>query len=182
MYKNKNSPAFLILLVSILSGCLKVQENRNAVEMNAPDSFSNHDNNSLQDIPLYEKYLCVNPGQGYEIARVLRVIDGDSIEVKIEDERYEVRYIGINTPEFHSNDQTAAILATEANEILLFGEEVYLFRDVSNTDRYGRLLRYVFTDNEFINLAMVSQGLAESRAYPPDTACQALFEQADSAN
>ena len=179
MYKKKQSWIFLFLFASILTGCFKSQPNRSPNELNPTDSSSSQNNEGSQKTPVYARYICVNPGQGYELARVLRVIDGDSIEVKIGDDRYEVRYIGINTPEFHSEDQAAAILATKANEALLFAQKVYLFKDVSNTDKFGRLLRYVFTDTEFVNLEMVSQGFAESRSYTPDTACQKLFDQAD---
>jgi len=120
-------------------------------------------------------FYCVNPSQQYQTARVIKVIDGDSILVKMDGSLYEVRYIGINTPEFYSEERKSAILATQANERILFGQEVYLFKDVSNTDKFGRLLRYVFTENEFVNLVLIQNGFAESRAYPPDTACQNLF-------
>jgi len=179
MCKNMESRIFLLLLATILTGCFRFQPNHSPNDMNAADSSSNQNNDESKKIPVYARYSCVNTGQEYEIARVLRVIDGDSIEVRIGDNRYEVRYIGINTPEFHSEDQAEAILATKTNEKLLFAQNVYLFRDVSNTDKFGRLLRYVFTDTEFVNLEMVSQGFAESRSYPPDTACQKIFDQAD---
>jgi endonuclease YncB( thermonuclease family) len=126
--------------------------------------------------PIYMQFYCVNPGQPYQTARVVKVIDGDSIVVKIEERLFEVRYIGINSPEYDSDERAGAILATQANERMLFGQEVVLFKDISNTDKFGRLLRYVFTENEFVNLELVRKGFAESRAYPPDTACQFLFE------
>ena len=182
MHKKKLFPGCLVLVLSILSGCIKPQTKLLPGEPNAINSSSSQIKDESQNIPVFTKYLCVNPGEGYEVARVIRVIDGDSIEVKIGSDRFEVRYIGINTPEFHSEDQAAAILATEANEALLFSQDVYLFRDVSNTDKFGRLLRYVFTKAEFVNLEMIKQGFAESRSYPPDIACQNLFDRASTAD
>ena len=121
---------------------------------------------------------CIPNLAGVEEARVIRVIDGDSIEVLLDGEKIEVRYIGINTPEYYSNERDAAIRATEANKNLVAGKTIYLFRDRSNTDDYGRLLRYVLTNDAFINLELVREGFAEAREYPPDTACHELFKKA----
>ena len=173
--KNK----FLILLIFILLGFTSC----NLFQFRSPQAFQESENHlktateTLPDTPIYEKFSCVIPDQSYQTARVVKVIDGDSIVVKINESLYEVRYIGINTPEYDSDERSAAILATQANENLLFGKEVFLFKDTSNTDKYGRLLRYVFTDKAFVNLEMVLKGFAESRAYPPDTSCQILFNQ-----
>jgi len=173
--KNK----FLILLIFILLGFTAC----NLFQFRSPQVFQESENHlktateTLPDKPIYEQFTCVNPGQSYQTARVVKVIDGDSIVVKINGSLNEVRYIGINTPEYDSDERSAAILATQANEDLLFGKEVFLFKDMSNTDKYGRLLRYVFTDKTFMNLEMVRKGFAEPRAYPPDTSCQILFNQ-----
>ena len=121
---------------------------------------------------------CIPNLAGVEEARVIRVIDGDSIEVLLDGEKTEVRYIGINTPEYYSNERDAAIRATEANKNLVAGKTIYMFRDRSNTDDYGRLLRYVLTNDAFINLELVREGFAEAREYPPDTACHELFKKA----
>jgi endonuclease YncB( thermonuclease family) len=45
------------------------------------------------------------------------------------------------------------------------------------TDKYGRLLRYVYADDVFVNAELVRQGLAEAKAYPPDTKYQGYLEQ-----
>ena len=127
--------------------------------------------------PVYQEYKCVRPNQRFQTATVVRVIDGDSIEVRLDGKLFEVRYIGVNTPEYYSKDRPAAIHATQANEALLSDKEVFLFRDVSEIDKYNRLLRYVFTDDAFVNLELVKLGYAESRAYPPDISCQDLFDK-----
>ena len=105
--------------------------------------------------------------EGMTPARVIRVVDGDTIEVLIDGQSYELRYIGINTPEHgfpYFQD------STNANRALVEGQEVMLEKDVSERDRYGRLLRYVYlTNGLFVNGELVAKGLAESIAYPPDT-------------
>lgn len=121
---------------------------------------------------------CIPDSSQVEIARVVRVIDGDSIEVLLDGEEVQVRYIGIDTPEYYSDDRPEAITATQANREMVEGATVYLFKDQSNTDVYDRLLRYVLTDEVFVNLELVSGGYAAPKEYPPDTACHALFQQA----
>jgi endonuclease YncB( thermonuclease family) len=169
---------FLILLFFLLFGSTACNRFRARLPQAIPELENQPQTatETLHNIPIYKKFTCVNPDQPFQTARVVKVIDGDSIIVKMEGSLFEVRYIGINTPEYDSNERAAAIQATQANESLLFGQVVVLFKDVSNTDRFGRLLRYVFTNNEFVNLEMVKKGFADSRAYPPDTACQYLFE------
>ncbi len=119
---------------------------------------------------------CIPDISDVETARVVRVIDGDSVEVLLNGEEVQVRYIGINTPEYYSNQRPQAVTATQANENLVAGKTVYLFKDYSDTDKFGRLLRYVLTDETFVNLELVRGGYAEAKEYPPDTACHAVFE------
>jgi len=101
-----------------------------------------------------------------EQAVVTNVIDGDTIDVRIGTSTYRVRYIGINTPE---RDEVCYQDATDANASLVSGRTVTLVKDASNTDQYGRLLRYIYVDNVFINEQLVLQGFAEAVQYPPDT-------------
>ena len=122
---------------------------------------------------------CIPDPEEYEIATLLDVIDGDSIRVAIEGSIYEVRYIGMDTPEYNSDQRPAAVKATEMNKRLLNGQVIYLLKDRSETDKYGRLLRYVISNGKFVNLEMVKNGYACSKAYNPDTSCQALFDAAE---
>lgn len=114
---------------------------------------------------------CTSPP---ETARVIRVIDGDTITIE---GGYSVRYIGIDTPEVYPQVEAFGIEAWQANRKLVEGKEVRLERDVTETDRYGRLLRYVYVDNIFVNAELVRLGLAQSKAYPPDTRYQDFLEE-----
>lgn len=121
---------------------------------------------------------CIPNIDAYEIATLIDVIDGDSIKVAIEGKEYQVRFIGIDTPEFNSDQRLAAIDAANANKRLLSGPLIYLFKDQTNTDRYDRLLRYVITNGRFVNLELVRSGHAISMWYRPDVSCQPLFDSA----
>ena len=107
--------------------------------------------------------------------QVTRVIDGDTV-VLGSGER--VRYIGVDTPEMDPLEPFGK-QAMEANRQLVEGKTVRLEKDVSETDRYSRLLRYVWVDNTMVNLELVRRGLAEAKSYPPDTRYQALLDAAE---
>ena len=124
------------------------------------------------------RYPCIPSPDNYQYALVTKVIDGDSIQVLIEGNEYEIRYIGIDAPEYYSDDQAKALAAKLANQALVGGKELLLFRDKSETDKYFRLLRYVFVDTTFVNYKMVSEGYAVSKPYHPDVACQRIFDEA----
>lgn len=96
---------------------------------------------------------------------VTRVIDGDTIEVRCGEVGYRVRYIAVNTPE---SDEICYDDAKDANDALVANKRVTLVRDESNTDPFGRLLRYVYVDGTFVNEALVRGGWAEAVIYPPD--------------
>jgi len=118
-------------------------------------------------LPLYG---CTSPP---ESARVTRVIDGDTIAIE---GGYRVRYIGIDTPEIHPETEAFGIEAWQANRQLVEGKLVRLERDISETDKYNRLLRYVYVDDIMVNAELVRQGLAQVKAYPPDTKYQDFLE------
>lgn len=105
-------------------------------------------------------------------AQVIEVVDGDTITVSIGDRLYTVRYIGIDTPEtVHPSKpvQWMGEEASAANAALVEGQTVYLEKDVSETDRYGRLLAYVYlADGRMVNEELVRLGYAYSSSYPPD--------------
>jgi micrococcal nuclease len=111
---------------------------------------------------------------GSRIARVVRVVDGDTILVRLAGRRERLRYIGIDAPESVKPGAPVECFGPQAsafNRRLLEGEQVRLERDVSARDRYDRLLAYVYRvrDGLFVNAELVRRGFARARAYPPDT-------------
>jgi len=113
-------------------------------------------------------------------AEVLRVIDGDTIEVSINGETYKVRYLGIETPEIEHPEKPAEWMGPEAvaqNEELVDGRTVILEKDVLDTDEYGCLLRYVWVGDLMVNAELVRLGYAQVSVYPPHVKYPDLFLQ-----
>lgn len=104
---------------------------------------------------------------------VVRIVDGDTLVLS---DKKTVRLIGINTPE---KDQPYYAEAKNRLGDLVMGKPVRLEKDISDTDKYGRLLRYVYIDDLFINLEMIRSGYANAYAYPPDTAHKEEFLSAE---
>jgi endonuclease YncB( thermonuclease family) len=109
-----------------------------------------------------------------ETGIVVWVFDGDTIAVHMDSTIHRVRYIGINAPE---TDEVCGSEATAVNVSLVRGRTVTMFKDASEIDRYGRLLRYVYVGDTFVNAELVVRGYAEAVAYPPDTAYADYFER-----
>jgi len=104
-------------------------------------------------------------------ARVTRVVDGDTIQVLLGGVEYRVRYIGIDTPETKHPTRGVEPFgpeASEANRALVEGKTVFLEKDVSEVDQYGRLLRYVYVGDLMVNEELLRQGLARVATFPPD--------------
>lgn len=110
---------------------------------------------------------------------VTRIVDGDTIELS---NGKKVRYIGIDTPESVAPNTEVECFGKEAtvkNTDLVLNKEVTLVKDISETDQYGRLLRYVYVDDKFINDILVRDGYANASSYPPDIKYQDQFRQAE---
>lgn len=117
-----------------------------------------------------------------EEGNVTYVTDGDTIKVNVSGTVFTVRYIGIDTPETKHPTQPVECYGPQAdafNRQLVLGKTVRLQKDVSQTDRYGRLLRYVYVENKMVNEVMVRQGYAVSMTYKPDIRYQERFKQAE---
>jgi micrococcal nuclease len=108
------------------------------------------------------------------------VVDGDTIVVEVGGEEQRVRYIGIDTPESVDPRRPVECFGKEAsdrNRELVEGKTVGLEKDVSETDQFGRLLRYVWLDGQLVNARLVSEGYAFAATYPPDVRNSELFAQ-----
>ena len=125
--------------------------------------------------PILELDYCVPKNTKIETGIVTNIVDGDTIDVLIDGETYRVRYIGIDTPEMSDKNGQEA---KEVNSKLVLGQIVTLIKDVSEIDRYDRLLRYVFFNNDFINYLLIANGYALTATYPPDISCAEFFETA----
>jgi len=109
---------------------------------------------------------------------VVRVVDGDTIHVRIDAGVEKVRYIGVNTPEVHhptKGEEPGGREAAEVNRRLIEGKTVRLELDVQERDRYGRLLAYVWVGDVMVNAELVRLGYAQVMTVPPNVRYQQLF-------
>ena len=118
--------------------------------------------------------LSPDPGDAFDNARVVRVIDGDTVELTSGE---RVRYIGLDTPEMGENPECGAREATDFNRRLVEGKRVKLLAGPEDVDAFGRLLRYVFVEGIFVNAELVRTGHAIARMYHPEEPFGRLFAQ-----
>lgn len=107
--------------------------------------------------------------------KVVRVIDGDTFEIE---GGIKVRLIGMDTPEMKNKNNKIDCFAQEAKDKLtsmISGKDVTLVKDISETDRYGRLLRYVYLGDEMVNDTLVKEGYAIIATFPPDVKYESEF-------
>lgn len=118
-------------------------------------------------------------------ATIERVIDGDTVVVRIGGRVERVRLLGIDTPERPGSLRPAECHGDEATEatkaLLPEGTEVLVTRDIEPRDRFGRLLAYLYRadDGLFVNLVLVEHGHAEVLVIEPNSAHRDLFVQAE---
>jgi micrococcal nuclease len=120
------------------------------------------------------------PSVARERAEVLRIVDGDTIEVEVGGTEEDVRYIGIDTPESVKPGEPVECFgpeASDANKELVEGKDVELRYDAELRDVYGRLLAYVYVDDEFVNAELVRGGYAQTLEIEPNTSQAPLLER-----
>lgn len=156
----------------------KAQNNQNNNNNNNSEIITNNvQNNENKKIEFQEAY-------------VTKIIDGDTIGVTIDGKYYKVRFIGINCPEYTKEIEPYGKEATEYTNEKLYNKTIYLQKDVTDTDDYDRLLRYIWLEkvdeiNEetvkksLFNYELVVNGLANSNYYKPNITLQDYLEQAE---
>jgi micrococcal nuclease len=139
-----------------------------------PDSPQSRDASAAED-KLYS-----------DAATVIKVSDGDTVTATIGDETVKVRLIGVDTPESVSPDESRNVpfgkVAAKFTSGQLLGKDVILKTDVSEYDKYGRLLAYVYLpDGTFYNELLVREGYARVMTVPPNIAHAEDFLAAEKA-
>lgn len=156
----------------------KVEENKEEAKEKAEEKEStvNNDDTSI-----------------FETAKVISITDGDTIVVDINGKTEKLRFIGIDTPETHHPSKPVQYFGKEASDYTtkqLTNKTIYLQKDVSDRDKYGRLLRYIWlikpskneptkeevTANCF-NAELVKNGYAHAYTYPPDVKYNEIFKE-----
>jgi micrococcal nuclease len=128
---------------------------------------------AMKNLALLTLLLAGCGGSTPPLARVERVVDGDTILVRIDGRSERVRYIGVDTPESvkpGTRVQCFGKAAAAANRRLVAGREVRLEYDAEARDRYGRLLAYVYRDELLVNAELIRQGYAKPLEIAPNVA------------
>ena len=170
----------LVVLTALASYFLKKEldeKAQNNLNNNNTEITTNTTQNNKEEIELQEAY-------------VTKVIDGDTIGVTIDGKYYKVRFVGINCPEYTKEIEPYGKEATEYTNEKLYHKTIYLQKDITDTDNYDRLLRYIWLDkvdtineetikNSLFNYELVINGLAHSNYYKPNITLQNYLEEAE---
>ena len=174
------SMVFALLLSS--TGCSSEKAIASGNNQNAIANSQKSENESQEKAVELSKF-------NLKEAKVSRVVDGDTVELS---DGTKVRLTGVNTPESTTRTEPYGKEASNYTKDQLTGKTVYLEKDVSETDQYGRLLRYVWldipkeiTDSEIkakmFNAILVKNGYAEVSTYPPDVKYKEYFTKYNAA-
>ena len=115
----------------------------------------------------------------------MRVVDGDTVQITINDATESVRLIGVDTPETVDERKPVQCYGPEASahtkQLLPAGTAVHLERDAEVRDKYGRLLAYIYraSDGLFVNLELVADGYGSVLAIKPNVTYEAVFRDAE---
>lgn len=151
----------LILIVSLPSLALSYHLNQKLQTLERSYQSLSGENETL--LQKYQEISSISGETERLYYPVRRVIDGDTIEVKIGSQIEQIRLLGINTPEIGPEAECFGLEAKEFLKKFLTNQSVFLLADYANTDRdiYGRLLRYVYLqDNTQINTLLIKEGYA----------------------
>lgn len=116
-------------------------------------------------------------------AYVLRAVDGDTIEARVDGRDEYVRYIGVDTPETVKPDTPVQCFGPQAhrfNARLVTHRRVRLVFGVEPHDVYGRLLAYVYLGHRFVNAELARRGLARTLTIPPNDRFAGRFQRLQS--
>lgn len=120
-------------------------------------------------------YLYISSNDDVELIgpyQVVRTVDGDTIILDIDGTNERVRLIGIDTPESVHPDPDKnvpyGIAASAFTKSILENNQVFIELDVQERDQYGRLLAYVYFDDEMFNKVLLQEGHAVVATYPPN--------------
>ena len=169
-----------VIALFIIIGIFASEQNKGFVQnLATTESVNNEASNITGEAPKVNSIL---PTQ--KVYDVVKVVDGDTIDVSIDGKVERLRLIGIDTPETVDPRKPVECFGVEASnkaKTILLGKKVYLESDNTQgeLDKYSRLLRYVFLeDGTNFNLLMIKEGYAHEYTYNLPYKYQSEFKQA----
>ncbi len=121
------------------------------------------------------------PVENVTLYKVTEVIDGDTVKVMFDGKEEKIRLIGVDTPETKHPTKGVQPYGPEASAFTkehLEGKDIMLEFDVQERDRYGRLLAYVWFEDELFNANLVREGYAQVSTFPPNVKYEDTFIEA----
>lgn len=106
-------------------------------------------------------------------AKVIKVVDGDTLNVEIDGKKETIRLLLIDTPETVHPIKPVQPFGPEASEFLkdkLNGNDIRVELGIGERDKYGRLLAYVYVEDQMVNKQLLERGLARvAYVFEPNT-------------
>lgn len=159
----------IVIVAGLVTGVISQEEVLN--EIGLGNLISNNQNMSTETVN-------TNTVENIEISElnqyeVVSVVDGDTFKINYNGTVTKVRLIGVDTPESVSSNQSKnnkyGVEASNYTKERLEGQTVHLEFDVQQTDKYGRLLAYVYLeDGTMYNKELLEKGYAQIATYPPN--------------
>lgn len=159
----------IVVVVGLITGVISQEEVLN--EIGLGNLISDNKNMSTESVN-------INTVENVEISElnqyeVISVVDGDTFKINYNGTTTKVRLIGVDAPESVSSNKSKnnkyGIEASNYTKERLEGQTVYLEFDVKQTDKYGRLLAYVYLeDGTMYNKELLEKGYAQIATYPPN--------------
>lgn len=172
-----------ILSIGILTGCSV----NNVNDMEKANQFKD----DISNISQTEDTVKTESNIKLIKARVIRSVDGDTFEAKLDESGKveKVRLILVNTPETVKPNSPVEAYGKEASEFTkksLLDKTIYLQKDVSDTDKYGRYLYYIWLEqpkdfsekeitSKMFNAILLTKGYAQVMTVPPNIKYADLF-------
>lgn len=172
----------------------KKEEEKRKKEIEEQEEAKKEDSQEIQqtETKVENSDIIINPGVVW--GTVMSVTDGDTITVGLNGQNYPLRFIGVDTPETKHPSKPVEFMGKEASDFTtneLNGKKIWLEKDVSELDKYNRLLRYVWlvdpsditnptyedVRDKTINGILVREGYAKAVTYPPDVKYQEYFNK-----
>lgn len=172
-----------VLVVSIYSNRVEIYKNFKKIN-NQTLNKQNYVKTNVKDIKVNDKLpkLLQDFEQGKEIEVVVsKVSDGDTFTIIIDNKKYGVRLIGVDTPEsVHPNKKKNVPygkIASNYTKERLEGKKVILKKDVQARDKYGRILAFVYIDGKMYNEELIEEGHAKIMTVPPNVGNTERFKK-----
>jgi micrococcal nuclease len=164
----------LVLAAFMLAGCSETANDETpAAETEKKNIPSKEESPSEEAVPAESKIKADSMNENFIPAKVVKVIDGDTVKVLVNGKEETLRLLLVDTPETVHPNKPVQPYGPEASSFAkstLSGKEVELELDVGERDKYGRLLVYLHADGKMFNKLLIEKGLARvGYVYAPNT-------------